>query len=155
MSRKHNDVVTRYTAALNALRLQQHNNGFIKNLHETAKTYGMSGGFFTFLIHQDVLSKTGTGKNSKFQFTIDLTEPFNETAVSQSIAEWGHFKKQKRQGKTNEQIKTDAPVRFDGNVAPNQVRKFIHEFSAPELLKELKQRGYHGRITPPTREIKF
>jgi hypothetical protein len=127
------DALKRYTAALNEM-LKDNKEEPISGIGNYAQVYGMSDEFFTFLVHQGTLLKTGDKANARFSFTPTKLEEggFTENQVTNLMLAWNRFKKSK--GKD------------EGAVHDLSNNSKFAGIETKELLAELKRRGYSGTL---------
>jgi hypothetical protein len=134
------NMVKRYTSALNEM-VNYNQIKPITGIVTYAQIYGISREFFSFLVHNRTLLKTGDRARSTFSFTPDKIKEgsFTEAETNSLILAWERFKKSKG--------KDEGPVH---DLSDNS--KFAG-VETKELFAELKRRGYSGILEIITKKV--
>ena len=128
------DTLKRYTQFINELKEVQGEVGYLNNLTSQARQVGVSQGLFAFMKDQQILTAVPQGWVFK-----DLVR-WSEEQVSTLISDFNRWKRMKRENKTyTNGLDTKSP---------------LADITTNDLLKELKRRGYSGRLLI-TKEIEL
>lgn len=121
------DTVKRYTQFLNGLKEVQASNGYLTNLTAEAKRAGISQTLISFMKDMQILLPVAEG------WVFGNPNPTSELSMTTMIADFNGWKRAKREGrKTN------------GNDLDS--KSPLADLTTNDLLKELKRRGYSGRL---------
>jgi hypothetical protein len=128
----------RYTEFLNELVNINTEMGQIEGPNNIAKErYGISGSFFSFLVHHREMFK----EIRKGIYTTDRRISFDEGEVGMIISDFNLYKYNKKHNLAEKINTTDS-------------KSALAEYTALQLIAELKHRGYSGSLKIQ-KEIKF
>lgn len=120
------DTVKRYTQFINELKEVQARNGHLSNLTAEAKRAGVSQTLFSFMKDTGILQPTDGG------WMFNNPSASTETEIATMISDFNRWKRMKRENKT-----------YTNGL---DIKSPLVDITTNDLLKELKRRGYSGRL---------
>jgi len=120
------DTLKRYTQFLNGLKEVQESAGYLTNLTAQAKSAGVSQTLISFMKDQQILTPIPEGWKFK-----DLVR-WSDEQVSTLISDFNRWKRMRRENRT-----------YTNGL---DIKSPLADITTNDLLKELKRRGYSGRL---------